>query len=109
MAPVILINFKRAEAPDTTDTPERGHPKCLATSAMSSALALPSTGEARSRATQVPEGSSSSALTEERGLARTEITKEPSGAAIENLLQHHRVVVRLVMSRIHERDVSLSC
>jgi hypothetical protein len=74
--PAILTNFKRAVAPEMTETQERAHPKCLATRAMSSALALPSTGDDRSRATQVPEASCSNALTDERGFARTEITSD---------------------------------
>jgi hypothetical protein len=45
---------------------------------MSSALALPSTGEDRRRATQVPEASASSELTAERGFARTLMTNELS-------------------------------
>ena len=72
----ILTNFRRAVAPETTATQERAQPKCLATSAMSSALALPSTGDDRSRATQVPDASCASALTDERGFARTEITND---------------------------------
>jgi hypothetical protein len=45
---------------------------------MSSSLALPSTGDDRRRATQVPEASGSSALTDERGLARTVMTLDAS-------------------------------
>ena len=61
-------------APEITETQDRAQPKCLATRAMSSALALPSTGDDRRRATQVPSDSGSNALTDERGLARTVIT-----------------------------------
>ena len=74
--PEILTNFRRAVAPEMTATQERAQPKCLATRATSSALALPSTGEERSRATHVPELSGSSALTDERGLARTMMTND---------------------------------
>ena len=72
----ILTNFKRAVAPDTTEMQDRAQPKCLATRAISSALALPSTGDERRRATQVPPASCSSALTEERGFARTVMTSD---------------------------------
>jgi hypothetical protein len=71
---VTLTNFRRAVAPEMTDTLERAHPKCLATKLTSSALAAPSTGEARRRATQLPDDSGSKALTDERGFARTVMT-----------------------------------
>ena len=77
VVPEILTNFRRAVAPEMTETQERAQPKCLATRAISSVLALPSTGEDRSRATHVPGFSGSSALTDERGFARTVMTNDP--------------------------------
>jgi hypothetical protein len=70
----ILTNFRRAVAPEMTETHDRAHPKCLATRATSSALALPSTGDDRRRASHVPVGSCSIELTDERGFARTVMT-----------------------------------
>jgi len=74
--PEILTNFRRAVVPETTETQERAQPKCLATRATISALALPSTGEDLRRATHVPAVTGSSALTDERGLARTAMTND---------------------------------
>ena len=72
------MSFRRAEAPETTATEDLEQPKCFATRPMSSALALPSTGEDRRRAIHVPDVSASSELTAERGFARTVMTNELS-------------------------------
>lgn len=80
---MILTNFRGAVVPETTETQEREHRKCLATRAMSSALALPSTGGDRRRATQIPGDAGSSALTVERGLARTLMTNELLGGTFD--------------------------
>lgn len=58
----------RPEAPARMDTAAFGTPKRSATSTMSSALALPSTGGDLSRASQVPSGSGSSEETRAFGL-----------------------------------------
>src|SRR5699024_6791816 len=52
--------FKRPRAPDLISTADMRHLKCLAISAISSALALPSTGGDFNRATQLPSGICSS-------------------------------------------------
>ena len=76
--PVILISFRRAEAPERTATEDLGQPKWLAIKPTSSAFAFPSTGEDRRRAIQLPEPAGSSELTGERGFARTVMTNELS-------------------------------
>lgn len=70
------MSFRRAVAPETIATEDLGQPKCLAIKPTSSVFPLPSTGEERRRAVQVPESSDSSELTEERGFARTVMTNE---------------------------------
>jgi hypothetical protein len=70
------MSFRRAEAPETTETEDLEQPKCFATKPISSALALPSTGEDLRRAIQVPPASASSELTAERGFARTLMTND---------------------------------
>jgi hypothetical protein len=72
----ILTNLSRADLPEITDIAVWGTPKCLATRAISSAFALPSTGGERSRAVHRPVSSRSSELTGERGFARTVMTTE---------------------------------
>lgn len=74
--PETFTNLRRAVAPEMIETHDRVHPKCLATRAMSSALALPSTGDDFRRAIQAPLVSCSSALTGDRGLAQTGMTKD---------------------------------
>ena len=61
------MSFVRLEAPDLIETPDFGQLKCLATSAISSALALPSTGGDLSWASQVPSSFCSSRLVRELG------------------------------------------
>jgi hypothetical protein len=61
----------RPEAPRLIDTADLRHLKWSATSAMSSSLALPSTGGDRSRASQVPPSTGSNALVRELGLTLT--------------------------------------
>jgi hypothetical protein len=76
--PEILTSFRRADAPETMETEDLEQPKCLAIMPTSSALASPSTGDERRRATQVPWTSGSSELIGERGFARTVMTNELS-------------------------------
>src|SRR5262245_9995829 len=68
----IRTSFKRPEAPLLIDTADLAQPKRSATSATSSAFALPSTGGDFTRAVHGPPPcGSSSALTLERGLTLT--------------------------------------
>lgn len=78
--PEILTRFRRPDAPETMEIEDLGQRKCRATRPMSSALALPSTGEERRRAIQAPEPSVSSELAEEYGFARTVRMSELSPA-----------------------------
>src|SRR6266545_3330515 len=64
-----LTSFMRPDAPDLMDTAALRHWKCSATKAMSSSLALPSTGGDFSFASQVP--SAACAREEARALGFT--------------------------------------
>src|SRR5207245_2425235 len=64
-----LTSFMRPDAPDLMDTAALRHWKCSATKAMSSSLALPSTGGDFSLASQVP--SAACAIEEVRALGFT--------------------------------------
>ena len=64
-----LTSFMRPDAPDLMDTAALRHWKCSATKAMSSSLALPSTGGDFSLARQVP--SAACAIEEVRALGFT--------------------------------------
>src|SRR5262249_279824 len=68
-------SLTRPDAPLWIETADLRQRKRSATSAISSSLALPSTGGALTCATQVPSSPCSSALTRERGLTFTWITK----------------------------------
>lgn len=74
--PEILTSLKRAVVPEITDTQERAQPKRLTMRVTSSAVALPSTGGDRRRATHTSSLPGSSTLTREQGLAWTLMTNE---------------------------------
>ena len=67
----ICTNFMRPDSPLLIDTADLRHPKCWATSATNSSLALPSIGGDLSCANQMPPLVSSRALTRALGLAFT--------------------------------------
>src|SRR5438105_11027797 len=67
-------SFMRPDAPLLMDTADFGEANCLATSAMSSSLAFPSTGGALSRADHTPGASCTRTLTRAFGLTLTWIT-----------------------------------
>src|SRR4051794_9615031 len=69
----------RAVAPLTIVTADARQPNCRATSVTSSSLALPSTGGAFKRATQLPSSSSANDDSRERGLTFTWITVLATG------------------------------
>lgn len=67
-------SFKRPDAPLLIDTADLRHAKRVATSAISSSFALPSTGAALSCASHVPSSACSSVLSRELGLTLTRMT-----------------------------------
>lgn len=69
--PSTRTSLVRPDAPDLIATADFAQPKCRATSAITSALALPSTGGDVTCAIHSPPLPRTSSLTRERGLTRT--------------------------------------
>src|SRR5204862_7472697 len=94
-------SFRRLEAPRLMETAAFGQSKCLATSPISSALALPSAGGERSSANQAPDASLRSALSRAPGLTFTSMNRR--GPDIPRIFSWARSAARAApLPDVHE-------